>query len=175
MTVSSATTSGDLTGLGAVEIAHMVATRVVSATDIVTAHLQRISEANSRVNAMVLVDDGGALRAAESLDNALRSRSTVAGPLAGVPFVVKDNIDVCGQVTACGSLAHDSAPATVHAPVVERLTTDGAILLGRANMDELAMGASTQTSAYGPTRNPVDPRRSPGGSSGGCAAAVAAH
>ncbi len=89
--------------------------------------------------------------------------------------MVKDNIDVRGQVTASGSRAHDGVPASGDAPVVRRLREAGAILLGRANMDELAMGASTQTSANGPTRNPVDVRRSPGGSSGGCAAAVAAR
>ncbi len=88
--------------------------------------------------------------------------------------MVKDNIDVHGQVTACGSRAHEGVVALADAPVVRRLRRAGAILVGRANMDELAMGASTQTSANGPTRNPVDVRRSPGGSSGGCAAAVAA-
>ncbi len=88
--------------------------------------------------------------------------------------MVKDNIDVNGQVTACGSRAHGGVAALADAPVVRRLRSAGAILVGRANMDELAMGASTQTSANGPTRNPVDVRRSPGGSSGGCAAAVAA-
>ena len=96
------------------------------------------------------------------------------GPLAGVPFVVKDNIDVHGQETASGSRATSGVVAMADAPVVRHLREAGAILLGRANMDELAMGASTQTSSHGPTRNPVDRRRSPGGSSGGSAAAVAA-
>ena len=95
-------------------------------------------------------------------------------PLAGVPVVVKDNIDVLGQVTTSGSKAHGDV-ARVDAQVTRRLRKAGAVLLGRANMDELAMGASTQTSAYGRTHNPHDVRRSAGGSSGGSAAAVAAH
>ncbi|HKJ12774.1 MAG TPA: amidase [Ornithinimicrobium sp.] len=161
--------------LTAVQLAQLVAAREVSATDVVAAHLEHLDEVNPRLNAFTLIDADGALRAAGALDATLRHRFSRPGSLAGVPFVVKDNIDVSGQVTACGSLAHDGALAAMDAPVVRRLVDRGAILLGRANMDELAMGASTQTSAYGPTRNPVDPRRSPGGSSGGCAAAVAAH
>ncbi len=96
------------------------------------------------------------------------------GPLAGVPFVVKDNIDVADEVTACGSRAHDRRPATADAPVVARLRAAGGVLLGRATMDELAMGAATSTSATGPAFNPWQPAHSPGGSSGGCAVAVAA-
>jgi aspartyl-tRNA(Asn)/glutamyl-tRNA(Gln) amidotransferase subunit A len=124
------------------------------------------------VASLVLVDAEGALAAARELDRA--ARSGVTGPLHGVVTVVKDNIDVAGQVTACGSLAHDGRPADRDATVVERLRAAGAVVLGRANMDELAMGASTATSANGPTRNPWDLARSPGGSSGGSAAAVAA-
>ncbi|NUS51685.1 MAG: Asp-tRNA(Asn)/Glu-tRNA(Gln) amidotransferase GatCAB subunit A, partial [Nocardioidaceae bacterium] len=90
-----------------------------------------------------------------------------------MPVVVKDNVDVRGQLTTSGSKAHGPA-ARLDATLVRRLRRAGAVLLGRANMDELAMGASTQTSAYGRTHNPLDVRRSPGGSSGGSAAAVAA-
>ena len=128
---------------------------------------------NGALNALVRVDAAEALRAAGRLDEAVRHGRPV-GPLAGVPFVVKDNIDVHGQETASGSRAHHGVVAMADAPVVRHLREAGAILLGRANMDELAMGASTQTSSHGPTRNPVDRRRSPGGSSGGSAAAVAA-
>ena len=126
------------------------------------------------VNALVHVDAERRTRPRRPVSTSDLRRGQPVGPLAGVPFVVKDNIDVHGQVTACGSRAHQGVVATADAPVVRRLRRAGAILLGRANMDELAMGASTQTSANGPTRNPVDVRRSPGGSSGGCAAAVAA-
>lgn len=165
----------DLTALSASELAYLVRAREVTAQEVTAAHLLRIGELDEGLNALVLLDADHALEAAVQLDADLRrSPGPPTAALAGVPFVVKDNIDVHGQATACGSRAHEGVPALADAPVVHRLREQGAILLGRANMDELAMGASTQTSAYGPTRNPVDPRRSPGGSSGGCAAAVAA-
>ena len=163
----------EITRLSVGELTRLVLSRELSAEEVAVAHLQLIAELNPAVNALVHVDSEHALTEAARLDRDLR-RGQSPGPLAGVPFVVKDNIDVHGQVTACGSRAHQGVVATADAPVVRRLRRAGAILLGRANMDELAMGASTQTSANGPTRNPVDVRRSPGGSSGGCAAAVAA-
>ena len=91
-----------------------------------------------------------------------------------MPFVVKDNIDVCGQITSSASHASADTVALRDAPVVARLRAAGAVVIGRANMDEFAIGASTRTSIFGPTRNPWNPTRSPGGSSGGSAAAVAA-
>jgi len=163
----------EITQLGVGELTRLVLSRELSAEEVAVAHLKLIAEVNPGVNALVHVDSEHALTQAARLDRDLR-RGQTPGPLAGVPFVVKDNIDVHGQVTACGSLAHQGVVATADAPVVRLLRRAGALLVGRANMDELAMGASTQTSANGPTRNPVDVRRSPGGSSGGCAAAVAA-
>ena len=161
------------TALAAVELAHLVSTRQLSAHEVVEAHLDSVQSLNGALNALVRVDADEALRVAARLDDAVRHGRPV-GLLAGVPFVVKDNIDVHGQETASGSRVHPGAVAMADAPVVRHLREAGAILLGRANMDELAMGASTQTSSHGPTRNPVDRRRSPGGSSGGSAAAVAA-
>lgn len=161
------------TSLPAVELAQLVSTGQLSAVDVVDAHLTSVHALNGALNALVRVDADEALRAAARVDERVRHRRPV-GPLAGVPFVVKDNIDVHGQETASGSRAFPGVAAMADAPVVRRLREAGAILLGRANMDELAMGASTQTSSHGPTRNPVDRRRSPGGSSGGSAAAVAA-
>jgi aspartyl-tRNA(Asn)/glutamyl-tRNA(Gln) amidotransferase subunit A len=163
----------EITQLAVGELTRLVLAHDLSAEEVTVAHLRGIAELNPDLNALVHVDADHALAAAVRLDDDLR-RGRRPGPLAGVPFVVKDNIDVHGQVTACGSRAHQGEAALADAPVVRRLRLAGAILLGRANMDELAMGASTQTSANGPTRNPVDVRRSPGGSSGGCAAAVAA-
>lgn len=161
----------DPTRLTASQIAGIVRTGGLSAVEVVRAHLDRISLTNPELNALILTQTERALESASDLD---RRAGGPTGALAGVPFVVKDNIDVAGQITACGSRAHSGHPARIDAPVVRRLVGAGAVLLGRANMDEVAMGASTQTSACGTTRNPVDPRRSPGGSSGGCAAAVAA-
>ena len=163
----------EITRLSAASIAELVRSSQLSAEAVTAAHLGRIAEVDPHLNALVLVDGEHALADAVRLDENLRRGGDV-GPLAGVPFVVKDNIDVHGQVTASGSRAHLGLVPLADAPVVRRLRRAGAILVGRANMDELAMGASTQTSAHGPTRNPVDRRRSPGGSSGGCAAAVSA-
>ncbi len=143
-----------------------------SVEDAVLARLRLIDSADGSLRSLVLVDEAGALRHARSLDAEVAGGS-VPRPLAGLTYVVKDNIDVAGQVTACASHGHHGVPAVYDAPVVARLRAAGAVMLGRANMDELAMGASTATSVHGATRNPYDHRRSPGGSSGGCAAAVA--
>ena len=162
-----------LTDLSATRIAELVRTGQVTAVEVVEAHLDRISEAEPWVRALVHVDRDGALEQAHRTD-LRRAAGSELGALAGVPVVVKDNIDVLDQVTTSGSKAHGDV-ARVDAQVTRRLRKAGAVLLGRANMDELAMGASTQTSAYGRTHNPHDVRRSAGGSSGGSAAAVAAH
>ena len=162
-----------LTALPAREIAALVRLGRISAREVVTAHLDRIAEVDPELGSVVHLEPHRALAQAVRLDARLR-RGLPGGALAGVPVLVKDNIDVAGQTTRAGSDAHDGSLARLDAPVVSRLRAAGAIVLGRTNMDELAMGASTQTSAHGPTRNPVDPRRSPGGSSGGSAAAVGA-
>ncbi|SDR80088.1 aspartyl-tRNA(Asn)/glutamyl-tRNA(Gln) amidotransferase subunit A [Nocardioides scoriae] len=169
---TGAPTTG-LTDLPAREIAALVRLGRVSAREVVAAHLARIAEVDPRLHAVVHLEPHRALAQAIRLDARVR-RGLPGGALAGVPVLVKDNIDVAGQTTRAGSEGHDGGLARLDAPVVSRLRAAGAIVLGRTNMDELAMGASTQTSAHGPTRNPVDARRSPGGSSGGSAAAVAA-
>jgi aspartyl-tRNA(Asn)/glutamyl-tRNA(Gln) amidotransferase subunit A len=162
-----------LTELSATRVAALVASREVSVVEVAQAHLDRVAEAEPWVRALVHVDREDVLDQARRLD-VRRAEGHDLGPLAGVPVVVKDNVDVRGQVTTCGSKSH-GAEARVDAQLTRRLRQAGALLLGRANMDELAMGASTQTSAYGRTHNPHDVRRSAGGSSGGSAAAVAAH
>lgn len=135
------------------------------------AFLSDVALRDARCTALTGFDADDVRRQVEELTHDTRRRE---GALAGQTVVIKDNIDVAGEVTACGSRSHDGIPAPEDAPVVARLREAGAILLGRGRMDELAMGASTQTCADGRARNPHDPRRSPGGSSGGCAAAVAA-
>ncbi len=161
------------TRMSAVRLARSMAAGDVSAEEVVVAHLAHLTALEPTLHAMVWVDAEAALKQARRIDRH-RRRGAALGPLAGVPFVVKDNIDVRRQTTSTGSRAHGGVPALRDAPVVRRLRDAGAVLLGRANMDELAMGASTQTSAFGATRNPWDLQRSPGGSSGGSAAAVAA-
>lgn len=162
-----------ITSTCAARLSELVRAGVVTAEEVVVEHLDRIAEVDGQIGALVKVDRAGAVRAARDLSARLAAGEAL-GPLAGVPYVVKDNIDVRGQTTASGSHAHRGVVALRDSVVVDRLRRADAVLLGRANMDELAMGASTQTSAFGPTRNPRDLRRSPGGSSGGSAAAVAA-
>lgn len=159
--------------MSAARLAGLVQCGAVTAEDVLVEHLDRIGQIDDAIGAIVHLDRASAVRAVRDI-GVRRTAGQELGPLAGVPFLVKDNIDVQGQSTACGSKAHRGVVALRDATVVDRLRRADAVLIGRANMDELAMGASTQTSASGPTRNPFDLRRSPGGSSGGSAAAVAA-
>ncbi|MDT4903031.1 MAG: aspartyl-tRNA(Asn)/glutamyl-tRNA(Gln) amidotransferase subunit [Pseudonocardiales bacterium] len=166
-------TAPAITRLSAGQIAELIARDELCAEEVVAAHLHHIADVDRTLRALVSCNGERALGEARRIDRDRRLGGAV-GPLAGVPFVVKDNIDVRRQTTSSGSRAHANVVALRDALVVRRLRAAGAVLLGRANMDELAMGASTQTSAFGATRNPWDVRRSPGGSSGGSAAAVAA-
>ena len=153
------------TVLAAVVLARLVLTRQLSAHEVVEAHLGSVQSLNGALNAVVRVDAEEALRVARRIDDAV-SHGRPVGPLAGVPFVVKDNIDVHGHETASGSRAHHGVVAMADAPVVRHLREAGAILLGRANRASWPLRLDAAPS-HGPTRNPVDRRRSPGGSSGG--------
>jgi aspartyl-tRNA(Asn)/glutamyl-tRNA(Gln) amidotransferase subunit A len=137
-----------------------------------SAFLDRIDAENESLNALVDVDREGALRHARSLDG--QREQGRAGPLAGLVLAVKDVISVRGRRLACASQMLEGFTAVYDAAVVERLREAGALLLGRANCDEFAMGSSTETSCFGPTAHPESDDHVPGGSSGGAAAAVAA-
>ena len=160
----------DLTRMSAVELSKLIATREASAVEVATAHLDRIAAVDDRVHAFLHVDREGALRAAEAVD-----RGEVTGPLAGVPVAVKDVIVTKGVPTTAASKILEGWKPQYDATVVERLRAAGTVMLGKTNMDEFAMGSSTEYSAYGPTNNPWDLGRIPGGSGGGSAAALAAY
>ena len=135
--------------------------------------LEAIARRNEELNVFVHVDEAGARAAADAIDEK-RSRGEALGPLAGVPIALKDNLCQVGVPTTCSSRILEGWRPPYNATVVDRLLAAGAVPVGKTNLDEFAMGSSTENSAFGPTRNPLDPSRVPGGSSGGSAAAVAA-
>ena len=154
------------------ELRGLIETREVTARAACEAALARIEAVEPKVDAFLTVDREGALRQADAVD-AARVAGAPAGPLAGIPVAVKDNMCTRGLPTTCGSRILEGYRPPYDAHVVERLRQAGAVLLGKTNCDEFAMGSSTENSAYKPTRNPWDLRLVPGGSSGGSAAAVA--
>ncbi len=153
--------------------AHALSHGEYSAKELTRAYLARIAECDGEIGAFLSTDPEGALRAAEASD-ARRHRGECKGPLDGIPFSLKDNISAEGLPLTCASKMLEHYVAPYDATVTASLKQAGAILLGKNNMDEFAMGSSTEYSALGVTRNPADLTRSPGGSSGGSAAAVAA-
>jgi aspartyl-tRNA(Asn)/glutamyl-tRNA(Gln) amidotransferase subunit A len=151
-----------------------VADGQLSAVDVVRACLDRIAAVNPALNAFNLVDAERALSRAEAVDRR-RAEGSTLGPLAGVPVALKDNINVRGMRTTASSRILERFVPPYDATVVRHLENAGAIIVGKTNCDEFAMGSSTENSAFGPVRNPWALDRIPGGSSGGSAAAVAAR
>ncbi len=163
-----------LTSKTAVELAAAVRDGELRAQDITDAFLARIAAVDGRVGAFVEVFEDSARAEAQSVDDA-RKRGDTLGPLAGVPVAIKDIFVRRGFLSTCASHILEGFRAPYTATAVARLEAAGAVVLGRTNMDEFAMGSSTEHSVYGPTRNPFDLESTPGGSSGGSAAAVAAR
>ena len=155
------------------ELSRRLAAREVTAVELTQAHLDRIADVDTEIHAFLHVDAEGALETARVVD-ARRSAGEELHPLAGVPIAVKDVITTKGVPTTAGSRILEGWVPPYDATVTRRLKAAGLPILGKTNMDEFAMGSSTEHSGYGPTRNPWDTGRIPGGSGGGSAAAVAA-
>ncbi|RAV31967.1 Asp-tRNA(Asn)/Glu-tRNA(Gln) amidotransferase subunit GatA [Corynebacterium heidelbergense] len=172
MTVGERTDS-NFTTWSAAELAEKIHSREISSAEVTRAHLDRIAEANGSINAFLHVSSDEAMAAATAVDEALASGDEPTSPLAGVPLALKDVFTTTDAPTTCGSKILEGYRSPYDATVTLKLRAAGIPILGKTNMDEFAMGSSTENSAYGPTRNPWDLQRTPGGSGGGSSAALA--
>ncbi|MGV0410009.1 Asp-tRNA(Asn)/Glu-tRNA(Gln) amidotransferase subunit GatA [Corynebacterium resistens] len=164
----------DYTTWTAAELAEKIHSREISAVEVTQAHLDRIGEVDRDINAFLHVSGNTALAAAATVDDALAAGDQPTSKLAGVPLALKDVFTTTDAPTTCASKMLEGYMSPYDATVTLRLRAAGIPILGKTNMDEFAMGSSTENSAYGPTKNPYDLDRTPGGSGGGSSAALAA-
>ncbi|MBQ3665656.1 MAG: Asp-tRNA(Asn)/Glu-tRNA(Gln) amidotransferase subunit GatA [Lachnospiraceae bacterium] len=164
----------DILDYTAVELAGRIKKKEVSVKDAVMAVFDRIDKTENELNCYVTIDRDGALMSAEDVQKKI-DRGEFAGPLAGVPVAIKDNMCTDGMLTTCSSKILSNFVPTFSSQAVVNLKEAGAVIIGKTNMDEFAMGSTTETSYYGATKNPWNTDHVPGGSSGGSAAAVAAN
>ena len=160
--------------LSATELAKKIKAGEITSEEAAKASLAQIAKEDQKIRAYLTVDEEKVLARAKEVDNGIRS-GKYTGPLAGVPIAVKDNICTKDMRTTCASKILENFVPFYDATAVTRITDAGMVILGKTNMDEFAMGSTTETSAYGVTKNPWDLEKVPGGSSGGSAAAVAAN
>ena len=159
--------------LTALELGRKIKAKEITSVEAVQAVLKQIRKTEAAVHAYVSYDEESALKRAEEVQKKIDD-GTLTGPLAGVPVAVKDNICTKGYKTTCSSRILENFVPTYAAQAVENLIAAGVVIIGKTNMDEFAMGSTTETSAFGPSKNPWNQEHVPGGSSGGSAAAVAA-
>ncbi len=164
----------DLMSMTAVELGKKIASGEVTSVEATQAALDRMEKLEQEYNCFVTIDREGALAQAEAVQKRIAA-GELKGPLAGVPVAIKDNMCIEGMLTTCSSKILSNFKPTYTAEAVVQLQKAGAVIVGKTNMDEFAMGSTTETSYYGETKNPWDSSRVPGGSSGGSAAAVAAE
>ena len=156
----------------AVELSEKIKAGEYTAVEAMEAVFERIGEKEQEYHCYITLDRESALNRAKEVQRKIEAKE-LTGPLAGVPVAVKDNLCTKGVLTSCASKILENFVPAYSATAVEHLEKAGAVMVGKANMDEFAMGSTTETSYYGVTRNPVNPAHVPGGSSGGSCAAVA--
>ena len=165
----------EITALTALELGKRIKAGEVTVEEAVKAQLEKIKERDGVYNCYVTVMEEEALKRAKEVQKRIDAGELDDSPLAGVPVAIKDNICTKGVLTTCSSKILNNFKPPYDAAVIEKLEAAGAVIIGKVNMDEFAMGSTTETSYFGPTKNPWNTERVPGGSSGGAAAAVAAE